>query len=181
MAISLASARKWVNDSELALIEASFGRNATAFTPAVLRGKIERARKLRDKNRDRVRQLKRANRAGTGAKTGRQITAIAVAEKRAQLFDETLARLVVRLQKLNAVRGIDALKSAVAKAVARKRSEKAAAPTRDAPRSARRAGAGPASAATPRLAATQLQRVNQMARVRARNARNQAKRDGRAR
>ena len=48
--------------------------------------------------------LMSANRAATGAKSGKQVTAIAVAEKRARIFDETLARFVARLEKLKAAK-----------------------------------------------------------------------------
>lgn len=178
MTISLASARKWCNATELALVTASFDRDV-AWTPALLRAKIERARKLRDKNRDQKRQMKRGNRAATGAKVGAQVTAIAVADKRAQIFDETLARFVAKLDKLNAQRKLKALKAAVATALQKKRAAQAAntggraAPVARAPKAN-----GPATA--PRVAAAvELKRKNQIARVRARNARNQAKRDAR--
>lgn len=123
---SLASARKWCNDSEFALVTASFGGKAMAWAPAILRAKIERTRKLRDKNLARFRQILRTNRASIETKLGKDVTAMAVAEKRAKLFGETLAR---------------------------------------------------SGAAT--SAAANLKRVQQVARVRARNARNQAERDAR--
>jgi len=51
------SARKWCNDSEFALVSASFGGNGIAWTPALLCAKIERTRKLRDKSLDKLRQI----------------------------------------------------------------------------------------------------------------------------
>jgi hypothetical protein len=177
MAFPLASARKLCNDSEYALVAASFGSKEIAWTPAMLRSKIERSRKLRDKNRDKHRQIRRANRATSGAKTGKQVTAMAVAEKRAKLFDETLARYVAKLDKLNAAKHMKALKAAVADALVRKRAAQAAASGRGA------APQGPAGTATRRTqrppAAVKGKGVREMARVRARNARNQAKRDAR--
>ena len=177
MAYPLASARKWCNDSEYALVAASFGSKEIAWTASLLRSKIERSRKLRDKNRDKHRQIRRANRATSGAKTGKQVTAMAVAEKRAKLFDEALTRYVAKLDKLNAAKRMKALKAAVADALERKRAAQAASTGRGA------APQGPASKGPRRTqgapAAIKSKRVREMARVRARNARNQAKRDAR--
>ncbi|HEX5640619.1 MAG TPA: hypothetical protein VFX81_12550 [Burkholderiaceae bacterium] len=182
MATALATARRWCNDSEYALVAASAAGKDIAWTPALLRAKIERTRRLRDKNRDAYRKLKRANRAATGAKSGKQVTAIAVAEKRAKIFDETLARFVAKLEKLNAAKRMKALKSAVVDALARKRTAQASAAGRA--RGAGAAGkAGRASKAggpkAPVAGPVQVKRVRQMARVRARNVRNQARRDTR--
>lgn len=177
MTFPLASARKWCNDSEYALVSASFGRTEMAWTAALLRSKIERSRKLRDKNRDKHRQIRRTNRATSGAKIGKQVTAMAVAEKRAKLFDETLARYVAKLDKLNAAKRMKALKAAVADALVRKRAAQAAAGGRSAEL---KGSAGTAPRRTPRTpAAVKSKRVRAMAQVRARNARNQAKRDAR--
>jgi len=177
MAFPLASARRWCNDSEYALVAASFGSKEIVWTAALLRSKIERSRKLRDKNRDKHRQIRRANRATSGAKTGKQVTAMAVAEKRAKLFDETLTRYVAKLDKFNAAKRMKTLKAAVADALVRKRAAQAAATGRGT------APQGPAGTATRRTqrtpAAVKSKRVREMARVRARNARNQAKRDAR--
>ena len=109
MTYSLASARKWCNDSEYNLVAASFGGKEIAWTPALLRAKIERTRKLRDKNLAKFRQIRRTNRASTGAKVGKEVTAMAVAEKRAKLFDEALARFVAKLEKLNAAKRLKSL------------------------------------------------------------------------
>ena len=175
MAFPLASARKWCNDSEHALVAASFGSKEIALTAALLRSKIERSRKLRDKNSDKHRQIRRANRATTGAKTGKQVTAMAVAEKRAKLFDETLTRYIAKLDKLNAAKRMKALKAAVADALVRKRAAQAAATGRGA---APQGPAGTAARRTQRTpAAVKGKGVREVARVRARNARNQAKRD----
>jgi hypothetical protein len=173
---SLASARKWCNDSEFALVTASFGGKEIAWTPALLRAKIERTRKLRDKNLARFRQIRRANRTSTGTKVGKEVTAMAVAEKRAKLFSEALARFVAKLEKLNAARRLKSLRAAVAGALEKKRAKKAATGRRASPSSA--AGGGKSRPAS-HSAAASLKRVRQMARVGARNARNQAKRDAR--
>lgn len=184
MTYSLAAARKWCNESEFALVAASYAGKEVTWTPAQLRAKIARTRKLRDKNRDLHRKMRRANRAATGTKRGAQVTAMAVAERRARLFDETLARFVTKLEKLQARRKLGALKSAVADAVARKRNARAGASS-----GAKRPASKPASAPErPRArgaaavpAAVRVRQLNQVARVRARNVRNQAKRDARGR
>ena len=105
MSYSLATARRWCTESEAELVALSFAGREVAWTPARLKLKIERTRRLRDRNQDRARQLKRDNRASTGAKAGKQVTAIAVAEKKARLFDETLARFAAKLDRLVA-RGV---------------------------------------------------------------------------
>jgi len=182
MATALATARRWCNDSEYALVAASAGGKDIVWTATLLRAKIERTRRLRDKNRDAYRKLKRANRAATGAKSGKQVTAIAVAEKRARIFDEALVRFVAKLEKLNAARRMKALKSAVADALARKKAAQASAAGRGRGAGAagkagkvRRAGGSRTTAS----GAAQVKRVRQIARVRARNVRNQARRDAR--
>jgi hypothetical protein len=109
---------------------------------------------------------------------------MAVAEKRARLFEETLARFVTKLEKLQARRKLGALKSAVADAVARKRNAQAAAAPGAKRPTTKPAGAlerprARGAAAVP--AAVRVKQLKQVARVRARNARNQAKRDARSR
>lgn len=184
MAYSLATARKWCNDSEFALVTASFAGKEVSWTPAQLRAKIARTRNLRDRNLDKYRDIRRANRASIGSKAGIQVTAMAVAEKRVRLFQEALERFVAKLEKLQARRQLGALKSAVAKAVARKRNVQAAAASgaRRPATAKARASARPlakSGAAVP--AAVRVKQLKQVARVRARNARNQAKRDARRR
>lgn len=180
MAYSLATARRWCTESEAELVALSFAGKEVAWTPAKLKLKIERTRSLRNKNQDRARQLKRANLASTGAKTGKQVTAIAVAQKKAQIFDEALARFVAKLERLNAARKMAELKAAVKTALERKRSAAGKGPKKAdasvavaAPRAQKAPGGAPA--------AVQLKRKMQAARVRARNARNQARRDSRGR
>jgi hypothetical protein len=180
MGYSIATARKWCTDSEFALVTASFAGSEVAWTPATLKAKIERTRKLRDKNRDLHRKMRRDNRAATGMKSGTQVTAMAVADKRARLFEETLARFVAKLDKLNAKRRLASLRVAVADALARKRASQAAAGGRSGQGKAKRAAGARRTGAVGAVSApVKLKRVSQAARVRARNARNQAKRDSR--
>lgn len=179
MTYSLASSRKWCNDSEYALVLASFGGKDVAWTPALLRARIERTRRLRDKNRDKHRQIKRANRASSGAKTGKQVTAMAVAEKRTKVFDETLARFVAKLDRLNAKQRMASLKSAVVNALARKRAAQPTGGGAGQGKVKRAAGVRRAGTAGVVSVPVQLKRTSQAARVRARNARTQARRDSR--
>lgn len=181
MAYSLATARRWCTESELALVALSFAGNEVAWTPAKLKLKIERTRRLRNRNQDLARQLKRANRASTGAKTGREVTSIAVAEKKAKIFDQTLARFVARLERLNAARRVADLKAAVKAALALKQASRAKGPK--GPKAPAAVAAPPRARKAPggAPAAVQLKRKMQAARVRARNARNQARRDSRSR
>jgi hypothetical protein len=180
MGYSIATARKWCTDSEFAIVTASFAGGEVAWTPATLKAMIERTRKLRDKSRDRHRQMRRANRASTGVKSGTQVTAMAVAEKRARLFAETLARFVAKLDKLNAKRRMANLRVAVADALARKRASQVAAGGRSVQGKAKRgASARRAGEVGVVSAPVRLKRTSQAARVRARNARTQAKRDSR--
>jgi hypothetical protein len=184
MAYSLATARKWCNDSEFALVTASFAGKDVAWTPAQLRAKIERTRRLRDRNRDRHRTIRRTNRAVSGSKSGTDVTAMAVAEKRMRLFEETLARFVAKLEKLQAKRRLVALKSAVAAAVVRKRGAKVAT-TGGSKRAALQAASPSGAQRARRVAAVpsaaRAKQAGKVAVVTARNARNQAKRDARGR
>jgi hypothetical protein len=123
---------------------------------ALLRAKIERTRKLRDKNLTKFRQIRRTNRASIGTRVGKEVTAMAVAEKRTKLFGETLARFVARLEKLNAAKRLKSLRVAVASALEKKRAKKAAAGGRVVPSSA--AGGGKARP-TAHSAAASLKRV----------------------
>jgi hypothetical protein len=181
LAYSLATARRWCTESESALVALSLAGNEVAWTSAKLKLKIERTRRLRDRNQDLARQLKRANRASTGAKTGREVTSIAVAEKKAKIFDQTLARFVARLERLNAARRVADLKAAVKAALARKQASRAKGPK--GPKAPAAVAAAPRARKAPggAPAAVQLKRKMQAARVRARNARNQARRDSRSR
>ena len=168
MTYPLASARKWCNDSEFALVSASFGGDEIAWTPALLRAKIERTRKLRNKSLDKSRQIRRANRASIGSKVGKQVTAMAVAEKRAKLFDETLARFVAKLEKLQAAKRLKPLRVAVAGALEKKRARKPAAGGRAAPVSVR--GHGNARPAAPSSKAADAKRAEDGERPRTQRA-----------
>ena len=102
MAFNRNHARPLCTDAEYALFTASLADQVGELTPAQLRGKIQRARKLRDKYRDLEKRQRLANRARTGTKKGdRKQTNVRTADK-AKLFDEALGRFEARAAKLAA-------------------------------------------------------------------------------
>lgn len=94
MAISASQAKALCNASELALVAASNRTQLAALSPAQLRQKVSRARKLRDKWRDQADRQRRAAQTKQGA---RQTSDSARSAKKAQLFAEVLDRFEKRL------------------------------------------------------------------------------------
>jgi len=102
MAFNRNHARPLCSDAEYKLFTASLGDEISELTPAQLRSKIQRTRRLRDKYRDLFKRQRLANRARTGTKKGaRPETNVRTADK-ARLFDEALARFQARADKLAA-------------------------------------------------------------------------------
>ena len=102
MAFNRNHARPLCTDAEYKLFTASLADEIGALTPTQLRGKIQRARKLRDKYRDLVKRQRLANRARTGTKKGnRPQTNVRTADK-AKLFDEALGRFEAKAAKVAA-------------------------------------------------------------------------------
>jgi hypothetical protein len=102
MAFNRNHARPLCTDAEYRLFVASLGDEIGALTPAQLRSKVQRTRRLRDKYRDLLKRQRLANRARTGTKKGtRPDTNVRTADK-AKLFDEALARFEARAAKLGA-------------------------------------------------------------------------------
>jgi hypothetical protein len=95
----------------------------------------------------------------------------------ADAMAKTLARFAAKLEKLNAAKRPKPLKVVLATALAKKRAGQSGAGSQAAPSPA--TAAGKSSPAKRQSSAASLRRVKQMAGVRARNARNQAKRDSR--
>lgn len=102
MAYTLTQARTLLSTTELALFDASRAQPIKALTPARLRGKVTRARALRDKYRD----LYRRQTVGTRAAPASRRSAVggdnARTQHKAVLFAEVLARFEERLQRLEA-------------------------------------------------------------------------------
>lgn len=201
MAYNRKQARALSNDSEYELFAASLADSISELTAVQLRGKITRARTLRDKNADLFRRQSLALREETGTKRGRSGAANERTEQKSRLFDEALKRFEARLAKLNAQ-----AKPAVSPAPARRAAAKPAAaaatdggtaeaPAVKKPRAPRAsagkpAGAPPAAAKGPSRAKAakgpagaspkvKLRTTVKAAHTRAANARSQAKRDKR--
>lgn len=116
MAFNRNHARPLCTDSEYQLFTASLADEIGKHTPVQLRGKIQRARKLRDKYRDLLKRQRLANRARTGTKKGdRTQTNVRTADK-AKLFDEALGRFEAKAAKHAAAEQREAKRTA-AKAV----------------------------------------------------------------
>ncbi len=102
MAYNRNHARALCSDSEFKLFTASLSDEITGHSPAQLRNKIERARKLRDKYRDLVKRQRLSNRERTGSKKGDRLDSNARTEDKVKLFSEALARFEARAEKVDA-------------------------------------------------------------------------------
>jgi hypothetical protein len=124
MAFNRNHARPLCSDAEYKLFTASLGDEIGDLTPAQLRSKIQRTRRLRDKYRDLLKRQRLANRARTGTKKGdRPVTNTRTADK-AKLFDETLGRFEARHEKLAAAAERDAARKAAKAALATQAAER---------------------------------------------------------
>jgi hypothetical protein len=124
MAFNRNHARPLCTAAEYQLFTASLDDGIGELTPAQLRGKIQRTRKLRDKYRDLLKRQRLANRARTGTKKGaRPETNVRTADK-AKLFDEALGRFEARAERLAATSGRDAKRKAAKAAIKAQIAEK---------------------------------------------------------
>jgi hypothetical protein len=105
MAISRGQAKEICTKPEFELVEASFAPTVNSFTPARLRSKISRTRKLQDKYRELARTQHRSLKDGASSKRNRDSNART--ERKAKLFEETRERFEKRLQKLEETHGAD--------------------------------------------------------------------------
>jgi hypothetical protein len=161
MAFNRNHARPLCSDAEYKLFTASLGDEICDLTPAQLRSKIQRTRRLRDKYRDLLKRQRLANRARTGTKKGdRPATNTRTADK-AKLFDEALGRFEARHEKLAAAAERDAARKAAKAALAARSAErKNAAKTRAANAvKGKGKGKGRASGAAPAGYASESARV----------------------
>jgi len=101
MAYNRNHARALCSESEFKLFTASLADEITAHTPAQLRSKIERTRKLRDKYRDLFKRQRLSNRERTGSKKGDRPDSNARTEDKVKLFSEALGRFEARAVKLD--------------------------------------------------------------------------------
>jgi hypothetical protein len=100
MPVSRSEAREICTKPEMELVDASFPPAVNALSPARLRQKVTRARKLQDKFRDLAQKQNRASKGDTP--TGRGPKANARTELKSQLFEETRVRFERRLEQADA-------------------------------------------------------------------------------
>jgi len=181
MAYGLVTARKICNAPELELFTASLASSDVKWTHAKLKAKIERTRRLRDRNRDLVRRTRVANQKSTGSKTGTRVSAVALGEQKAKLFDEALSRFVAKLEKLNATQRKTKLLAMIKDAAARRSAgqSRAVPLNRKTRRSRKAAGQGSSATASdrPRVQNRHLKVVQ--SKIAAHGRRRQARRDSR--
>ena len=189
MAVSMSQARRLCSAAELRVVAASRRASLAALTPARLRQKIAVARKLRDKWRDQARRQRRARQGTARARGAASAAQETRTRRKAQLFQETLARFEKRLAAVEKAARLEARKKARArkktrarkKARARKKTQATAGGAlRELPRAkAREAAAAHADA---RRKSARFERTAQhriQGHVSSRGRRHQAKRDKR--
>jgi hypothetical protein len=98
MPVSRAQAREICTKPELELVESSFSPAVNALTPARLRSKITRTRKLQDKYRELARGQHRSQKQS--ASNGRTRDSNVRTERKARLFEETRERYEKRLARV---------------------------------------------------------------------------------
>lgn len=155
VAYTRTQAKTLLNASELALFDAGRTQAVRAHSPAQLRSKLQRSRRLRDKYRDLFRRQRLDTRQRTGSKDGRSGQANARSQEKAVLFDELMGRFQDRLDRVEAAADRKAMtKKVVAKKVAAKKATTKKVAARKAP--ARKVAAKKAAArkATMKVAAT---------------------------
>lgn len=138
MAYTITQARKLLTTGELSVFESSRPQPMRGLTPARLRSKLERSRKLRDKYRDLFRRQTVATRAAPARKRSPVGSDNQRTRQKAELFAEVLTRYETELKR------VDAAAKAAAKAAekaAKAAAKAAAASARKGATSARKAGA----------------------------------------
>jgi hypothetical protein len=97
--ISRATASRLCTRPELDLVEASYPANAKLLSPARLRQKVGRARKLRDKYRDLARRQRSESRGKSAPRRSRPAAGHENTTRKAQLFTEVLDRFEAQLER----------------------------------------------------------------------------------
>jgi hypothetical protein len=97
--ISRATASRLCTRPELDLVEASYPANAKLLSPARLRQKVGRARKLRDKYRDLARRQRSESRGKSAPRRSRPAAGHENTNRKAQLFTEVLERFEAQLER----------------------------------------------------------------------------------
>ena len=99
MAFTVTQAKSLCTVGELSLVRASTGDEIGKFSIVQIQQKVDRARKLRDKWRDKAEKQRRATQA---AQRARDTSANARSTEKATLFGEVLARFEAQLATLEA-------------------------------------------------------------------------------
>ena len=96
------TARKLLTSAEFKLFEASRRDGICVLSAAELKRKVERTRRLRDKNRDLYKRQRLAMRELTGTKRGNSGAANARTKAKAAIFQDLLMRFQARYDRLTA-------------------------------------------------------------------------------
>jgi hypothetical protein len=112
MAFNRNHARPLCTDAEYVLFTASLADGIAGLTPAQLRDRIQRTRRLRDKYRDLFKRQRLTTRARTGSKKGERPDSNIRTGAKARLFDEALGRFQAREAKLAAAAELEARRKA---------------------------------------------------------------------
>lgn len=188
MAYNRNHARALCTAAEYDLFAASLSDGIKSLTPARLKAKLERARKLRDKYRDLLKRQRLANRARTGTKKGARPDSNARTADKAKLFGEVLERFSARAKLVAAAgkraQATAARKAATARVAAKKKATRgprkarsAKARSQDASQAGYVSEAAQAASRRAKLGKTRTKAIQ--GHVRAAGKRNQARRDGR--
>jgi hypothetical protein len=119
MVITINRAKALCTSSELDLVHWSKSPRASELTPARLKQKIDRARKLRDKQRDLADRQRREARGKQGPRGKRPSKGNDTTREKQQLFQETLERFEAAMAKRRA-----AAEKAATKKVSKKKASK---------------------------------------------------------
>jgi hypothetical protein len=102
MPVNARQAKLICTKAEYELFDASRRGNVEAFTPARLKQKIQRARRLRDKWRDESKRQRREKRGKAAPRSTRAAQSRDNTVKKAELFSEVLERFQKRFKALEA-------------------------------------------------------------------------------
>lgn len=175
MPYTLTQARALLTSTELALFDASRAQPIKTLTPARLRGKVTRARALRDKYRDLYRRQSVSTRTAPAAQRSAVGGDNERTQRKADMFAEVLTRFEDRVQQLRAAEDKLAEKAARAQkakpvalktAVAEALKSKNAAPAKKSPArstkapAAKRTARGAGTVAAPLDVAPGAERAN---------------------
>jgi hypothetical protein len=137
MAYNRNQARALLSAAEYELFEASLADHIGTLTPAQLKSKVQRTRRLRDKQRDLLQRQRLASRARSGSKSGSSGVANARTGQKAQVFDEALTRFEKRAAQLDKQAAAAARRASALNAAAARK------PAKSSPKSAKPAGGKP--------------------------------------